>query len=592
MPGMAESDTQQLFNLAAQHHAQGNLREAEHRYRQVLSLQPSHLPALHNLARLTYQLDEKQVALSLTQQLISLAPNDANVWFTLGNMLRGLARRAEAIAAYRESIRLNPNFVEAYNNLGNVLLADGRLTEAIAALQQAAALRPDSREAHYNLAVALQESGPLDEALASCHRALQIDPALPDAHNLLGSIFSAKRSLEPAIGEFQQAIQLRPTFAEAHTNLAVALLDCGRFDESLIAGQRAVELNPNSPINQNNLGMILKESGQIQPAIDAFSQAISLAPSFAEPHYNLSMLLLLKGDFQRGWQEYEWRWKCRELLREPLNFSKPHWNGEPLQNRTLLLYAEQGLGDSIQFARYLPILAGRARKIVLVCQQQLARLLQSADPRCQIVLRDQPLPDFDFHCPLLGLPRVLGTAVETIPANVPYLSADAALVEAWRRKLALPVGLKVGLTWAGNPDFRWDQMRSLNLAQLAPLSAIQRVSFYSLQKGRPAEQMRDAAPGINLINLGPELADLAETAGVMSLMDLIITTDTSTAHLAGALGRPVWVMLQSLPDWRWMLEREDSPWYPTMRLFRQTSPRDWDGVIARVAAELAHLASA
>jgi len=330
----------------------------------------------------------------------------------------------------------------------------------------------------------------------------------------------------------------------------------------------------------------LKAKGRLHDAIAAYRRAIALNPNYAVAHYNLSLALLAKGDFQPGWEEHEWRWRWKDFSSPSRNFVQPQWDGRALEGRTILLHAEQGYGDAIQFVRYLPLVAQRGGKVIIECLPELHRLFRTAG-NCQIAATDQPLPDFDFHCPLLSLPRVFGTKLADVPNIVPYLSPDPALVNAWSQRLGASDGqMRVGLAWAGNPRFKFDRTRSLNLNRLAPFAIVRGVQFYSLQKGPAGRQVANPPTGLNLIDLGPELKDFADTAAVMSLMHLIITTDTSVPHLAGALARPVWVMLQSVPHFCWLLEREDSPWYPSMRLFRQPGRGDWDGVIARVADEL------
>ena len=461
-------------------------------------------------------------------------------------------RLGEAEQLYRQILARQPGHIQAMHNLGQIALQAGRNDAAVDLIRRATSLGPNYAEAHNNLGNALRAQGQPDEAIAAYRRAFALNPNLPEVHNNLGNALAEKGQLEEAITAYRQAISLRPEYAEAHYNL----------------------------------GSALKEQGQLDEAIAAYRQAIALKPNLPEAHNNLSLALLARGDFQQGWEEYEWRWKCKGFP-PPRNFAQPQWDGGPLEARTLLLHAEQGLGDAIQFIRYLPLVAQRGGRIIIECQAELQRLFQTMAGICQVVAFGQPLPAFDLHCPLLSLPRVFGTNLANIPHIVPYLSPDPALVDAWSRTLGSPDGrLRVGLAWAGSPRFKGNRARSLNLQQLAPFAAVPGVKFYSLQKGAAGEQAKSPPVGLELVDLGPDLNDFADTAAVMSLMDLIITTDTSVPHLAGAMGRPVWLMLQFAPDWRWLLERQDSPWYPTMRLFRQSRTGDWDGVIMRVVDAL------
>ncbi|MGD0390854.1 MAG: tetratricopeptide repeat protein, partial [Tepidisphaeraceae bacterium] len=506
----------------------------------------------------------------------------------LGTALKDKGQLDEAIAAYRQAIALNPNLPDVHYNLGIALYDKGEMDDAITAYRRALALNPNFAEVHSNnLGNALKHKGRLDEAITAYRRAIDLNPKYAEAHSNLGNALTEKGQLDEAVAACRRAIALRNNYAEAYYNLGIALKAQAKFDEAIAAYRQAIALRPNYADACNNLGIALRDKGELNESISAYRQAITFKPNLPEAHHNLSLALLARGDFQPGWEEYEWRWKCNDFSSPPRNFTQPQWDGRPLEDRTILLHAEQGYGDAIHFIRYVPLVIRRGGKIVVECQAELQRLFQTVATGCQIVVRGQPLPAFDFHCPLLSLPRVFGTNLGNIPNDVPYLSADPELVETWSRMLGSANGqLRVGLAWAGHPRFKDDRTRSLNLQQLAPFAAVQGVKIYSLQKGPAGEQARNPPAGLQLIDLGPDLNDFADTAAVMSLMDLIVTTDTSVPHLAGALARPVWVMLQYVPDFRWLLERQDSPWYPSMRLFRQPRAKDWDSVITRVADEL------
>jgi tetratricopeptide (TPR) repeat protein len=584
---MAQLTIQQAFDLALQHHQAGRLREAERLYRQVLAQQPEHADALHSLGVIAHQVGRNDIAVGLILRAIALNPNLPEAHYNLGIALGDKGQLDEAIAAYRQAIALRPNYAEAHNNLGNALKDKGQLDEAIAACRRAIALKPNNAEAHNNLGNVLRDKGQLDEAITTCRRAIALNPNLPQAHSNLGNALKDKEQLDEAIAAYRQAIALNPNLPEAHSNLGSVLRDKGQLDEAIAACCRAIALRPSYSEAHSNLGSVLRDKGQLDEAIAAFRQAVALNPNLPEAHFNLSLSLLTSGDFQQGWEEYEWRWKCKDFPPSRRNFAQPQWDGRPLEGRAILLHAEQGLGDAIQFIRYLPLVVQRGGRIIVECQAELQRLFQTMAGICQVVAFGQPLPAFDLHCPLLSLPRVFGTNLANVPHIVPYLSPDPALVDAWsRRPGSGNRPLRVGLAWAGSPRFKGNRARSLNLQQLAPFAAVPGVKFYSLQKGAAGEQAKSPPVGLELVDLGPDLNDFADTAAVMSLMDLIITTDTSVPHLAGAMGRPVWLMLQFAPDWRWLLERQDSPWYPTMRLFRQSRTGDWDGVIMRVVDAL------
>ncbi len=495
----------------------------------------------------------------------------------------------EAITTYRKVIALKPNYPEAHNNLGIALKEERRIDEAIAAYRRAIALKPDYAEAHYNLGIALKEKGQLDQAIASIEKAIDLKADFAVAQNDLGIALKENGQLDAAVAAFEKAITLDPNYAEAHYNLGIVLNDKGQLDGAIAAYQRSIALNPKSVEAHDNLGNTLMAKGELEKAIVAYRRAIALNPNLPEPHYNLAWVLLLRGDWGQGWLEYEWRWKTREFQLPEREFSKPLWDGSDLNGRTILLHAEQGFGDAIQFMRYVPLVAGRGGRVVVEVRPQLLRLLRQLPGVEQWIPSGQPLPAFDVRCPLMSLPHLFATTMQTIPAQEP-LRLDPDLVQTWRHRLqSQPSGLKVGLVWAGSPTFKGDRTRSMTLDRLAALSSVRDVTFYSLQKGAAATAADRPPTGLQLVNLAPELHDFADTAAAMCMMDLVITTDTSVAHLAGALGRPVWVMLQFMPDWRWLLDRADSPWYPTMQLFRQKKPGDWDGVISHIAEALSAL---
>jgi len=604
-----------------QHHQAGRLREAEQIYRQILVQQPEHAGAMQFLGVIAHQVGRNDIAVGLIRRAIGLNPNVAEAYNNLGNALKGQGqfdgaiaafRQAltlnpklpqahnnlgsvlkdqgqldEAIVAYRQAIALNPNLPEAHNNLGNALKDKGQLNEAIAAFHQAIALNPNLPEAHNNLGNALKDKGQLDEAIAARRQAIALRPTYAEAHNNLGNALKDKGQLEEAVAAYRQAIALRPAYAEAHNNLGNALKDKGQLDEAVAAYRQAIALNPNLPEAHSNLGMALKDKGQHDDAIVAFRQAIGLNPNLPEVHHNLSLSLLARGDFQQGWEEHEWRWKCKEFPSPARNFAQPQWDGRPLDGRTLLIHTEQGFGDAIQFIRCLPLVEQMGGRIFVECPAELQRLFRTMAGRCRIVARGQPPPAFDLHCPLLSLPRVFGMNLDNIPQTVPYLHADAEDAGRWQHRLADHSAVaKVGLAWAGRPTHKNDRNRSMKLAKLAPLGQVPGVSFFSLQKGEAAAEAKTPPPGMELIDWTEELKDFADTAALIANLDLVIAVDTAVAHLAGAMGKAVWTLLPFASDWRWLLEREDSPWYPSMRLFRQPCIGDWDSVIIRVVDAL------
>jgi hypothetical protein len=384
-------------------------------------------------------------------------------------------------------------------------------------------------------------------------------------------------------------LEIKGDYPEALNNLGGALMETGRPDEAIGQYQRAIELRSELPELHNNLGKAFRAAGRVSDAIAAHERALFLKPDNADAHWNRGLMLLLSGQFEPGWDEYEWRWLVPEFKSPRRNFRQPLWTGQPLRGRRILLHAEQGFGDTIQFARYAPLVAQAGGRVILECPPELLRLLRTLGGVEQLVAAGQPLPEFDLHCPLLSLPRAFRTTAQTVPNVIPYLQADPAIAANWKSRLQLPTDrLRVGLVWAGSSANPNDRNRSLSLEALAPLADCQNVAFYNLQSG-PASA--DAGRGrFTFMNPPPQFVDFADSAGLIANLDLIITVDTAMAHLAGAIAAPVWTLVPFAPDWRWLLDRQDSPWYPTMRLFRQPEIGNWKAVVRQLAADLSQVA--
>jgi Flp pilus assembly protein TadD len=475
---------------------------------------------------------------------------------------------------------------EAHNSRANVLRSKGLLQEAIAAYHIALNLRANFPEAHYNLGTALREAGRVEQAIDCFRKALELQPELVDAANDLGSALREAGRLDEAVAVLRQTVRQSPRFYKAHNNLGNALRALGRFDEAETALRTAIEIRGDIAEMHVNLGNVLRDKGQLAGAIAATRQAVRLRPDLADAHQNLGSVLLLAGEYAEGWREHEWRWRCQNVGQLRCVPGRPRWDGSNLGGRTILLQADAGLGDTIQCVRYIPLVADRGGQIVVECPRELHRLLSNLREVRQLITAQEPMPPFDVHCPLMSLPLAFDTTVGTVPTEIPYLAPEESSVSRWARRLSDFGRPRVGLVWAGNPAHTHDRKRSLRLPMLAPLTAAGDITFHSLQVGDAARQVSAPPPGLKVIDHSAELADFAETAALVTNLDLVIAVDTSVAHLAGALGKAAWVMLHFAPDWRWMLGREDSPWYPSMRLFRQTRFGDWDEVVRRVAREL------
>lgn len=508
------------------------------------------------------------------------------------------ARLAEAVAAhrrgrldvaeaiYRDILRKAADHSDALHLLGLVAHQKGNQAEAIRLIGRALRLNPANAAYANSLGLALLAQGRADEAEDAFARALGLDPALAEAHNNLGNARMARDNVAGAAAAYRRAIAIREDHAEAHANLAAALRKAGDLAAARAAAERALAIRPDYVGALCTLGLIRHEQGEYEAALGVYDRALALDPSHATTRANRATLLLLLGLMEEGWREYEWRWRAQGFTTAAREFGKPPWDGSDLAGRTILIHAEQGLGSAIQFVRYVPLVAARGGKVILECQPPLARLFASLVGRGAeaIVGKGEPLPEFAVHAPLMSLPRLFGTTLTTIPNTVPYLSVEEQLRALWRERLAYLPEPRVGLAWAGNPNHANDRNRSLPARLLAPLLARPGLSFIDLQVGAAASERADLPEGA-LASPG-ELRDFADTAAIIAELDLVISVDTAVAHLAGALAKPVWILLPFVGEWRWLEERTDTPWYPTMRLFRQQRPGDWEGVIGAVGEAL------
>jgi len=519
-------------------------------------------------------------AAEMLRQVVAADVGDENVWHQLGMTAHEAGWSEAAVEFFSRAVGIAPKSAVLFSNLGHMLTNSGRAEEGAAACRQAVKLQPDYPEAHNNLGIAL---GKLERH-------------------------------EHAVEAFRRAARLRENYADAHSNMGNALALLGKMDEAIAAYQRALELRPDYANASFNLGFALGQFGRYEEARAAFRRAVALDPKHTLADFSRALFHLVEGQFDEGWPLYEVRWDTPEFTSPRRNFAQPMWDGGALDGRTLLIHAEQGFGDAIQFIRYAPLVAeregkaerevkaergGKAErevkaerggKVIVEGPEALLEVFSTVKGISQLVAQGEPLPHFDVQIPMMSLPLAFRTTLESIPRNVPYLSADAARREFWREWLAeSDAALKVGLVWAGRPTHTGDRARSMQLRQLLPLFRVPEVDFVSLMFDRGIGQIAQLPGRQPLRDPSAHLADFADTAALVAELDLVIAVDTAVAHLAGALGKPVWVLLPFSPDWRWMLGRDDSPWYPTARLFRQQRPAQWDSVIAAVRKELQKL---
>jgi tetratricopeptide (TPR) repeat protein len=542
---------------AAACYRQGRLDEAEKICTRVLKARSDWFDALHLLGLVKLEGGKAGAAYGLLESALKINPRSAAALSNLAMTLAALNRDADALAALDKALALEPGNFEAINNRGNVLLKLGRPADALAAFEQALTLEPRFLGARANRGNALAQLGRLDEALAQHNAVLAAQPNHAESHYNRGTALASLGRQQDAIAAFDRALALRPNYIKALTNRAIALQACNRHQESL-----------------TNLRQVL--------AIDKDN---------ADAHHNEALALLTLGDYRRGFEQYEWRWQ-RSGMPARRKFGKPLWLGEyPLARKTILLHAEQGLGDTIQFARYAPLLARTGAKVVLEVQPELTGLLARIEGVVSVVARGEPLPDYDVHCPVGSLPRALRTEVATIPAEIPYLTPSAERIAKWRERIESLPSPRIALAWAGSGAHANDRNRSIALSRLTPLLDVEHANLVSIQRELRGEDAKLLARTPRLMHIGDALDDFEDTAAVAALVDVVISVDTSVVHLAGAMGRPTWILLPFCPDWRWLLDRDDSPWYPTARLFRQPTPGDWDSVIARVKDALSEFSA-
>jgi Flp pilus assembly protein TadD len=506
---------------------------------------------------------------------------------TRGVALARNKQRPEAIALFRRAATLEPDDTRAHYNLGVALAEEKNHTEALTAFQEAVRTQPRCPETHYGLGNVLGELGRDEEAVTAFRTAIQLQPDHAGAlHNLGAALTRLRRGGEGAVF-LEQAVRLRPEFADAFNSLGLAYMEQGNFVAAKASFRQALRLNPGCVDAHTNLGSAFKEQGRLEEAVACYDLALALNPQCATTHWNRALAWLQMGDFAQGWPEYEWRWQRKGST--PPRYGQPLWDGSPLDGRTILLHVEQGLGDMLQFIRFVPQVKAKGGTVIVAAPLPVIELLATCAGVDGTVTEGQGFPKFDVHAPLMSLPFLLGTTLDTLPREVPYLTADPLKVERWSGRLSEVPGFKVGVSWQGNPRHKWDRHRSFPLNLLEPLARVQGVSLVSLQKGAGAEQIDTVRERFAVVDLAGELTDFTETAAVMKHLDLVVCCDTSVAHLAGALGVPAWVALSRIVDWRWLRGRNDSPWHPSMRLFRQKRLGQWQGVFQRMATELERL---
>jgi tetratricopeptide (TPR) repeat protein len=586
--------TSEKLPIAFQLHQAGDLQQAQRLYQEILAEQPNCAPAWHFLGLIAHQARQYDEAIHHIRSSVELMPNYVEAHRNLGIVFHDAGQYADATRSFHRVLELQPNNAEVYDLLGLSYYSLGNSTAAISFYQRALELQPSNAAAYNRLGVVHSDSGNLDDAVAYYRRAVELQPDFVEAYTNLGLALTDLERDAEAVACHQKAISFQPERAELYSNLGGAFEKQGKLDEAISCYGRAIQLGPDLAEAHVNLGNAQSGRGKLQEAAACYHRALKLRPDYGDAHTGLSALQLFRGDFASGWSEYEWRWRCKRL--GPRHFQQQLWDGSRLNGKTILIHAEQGLGDTFQFIRYLPLVKAQGATVIMEAQKPLRRLLADFPGIDQLIGAGDELPAFDVYAPLLSLPRIFQTTLETIPGRVPYLFADRGLAQEWREKLQGITGFRVGVNCHGRSGRGAHRQRDIPIDCLASLAEVPGVRLINLQQGDLQRELTARCGPESVVDFGGDIDQehgaFMDTAAIMMNLDLVISSDTSIPHLAGALGVPVWLALPCVPNWRWLKDREDSPWYPTMRLFRQQSAGDWDGVFATIRTQLYGLATA
>jgi len=565
------------------------LRDSE----RAVIIEPNHVAAWINHATALQCVGRLDDSIKGFDKAVALKPDSIVAWTNRGNTLHRLGRLDDAVASYDKALAIDGSNATIWLNRGILLQQLGRHAEAVESFDKAIALDPGNATnamVWNTRGVSLRAAGRSDESLSSYDRALAINPDDPDAWSNRGNILRSLGQYEEALASHDRALAFHPRHVNALNNRGNVLVDLRRFDEALASYDRAVAIDPDHVEVLHSRAAALTRAGRYDEALADYERALAIEPEHADSNANDGMLRLMLGDFRGGWPKYEWRWHFAGMKPDPLRNAAPQWRADGAEpGKTVLLYSEQGFGDTIQFLRYVPMVAATGARVVIGVQSELKALAEQVAGDAVVLGSGDKTPGFDLQCSLLSLPLAFGTELHTIPASVPYLHAPQDRVAQWRSRLPAGSGKRVGLVWAGNAVHKNDANRSIDLARLKPLFDVASIAFFSLQ--------RDLRPGdaailnaySNLTHVGAQLGDFIDAAAAIACLDLVVTVDTSVAHLAGAMGKPVWILLPFHHDWRWLVGCDDSPWYPTAKLFRQPAYGDWDSVVAKLRGMLARL---
>ena len=567
------------FNKGITLHKLTRFEEALASFDCSIKIDATYADAYTNRGMSLQELKRFDEALSSYDQAIAINPKYVNAHYNRGSVLKELKRLEEAIASYDAALVLDPIYVNAYANRGLALQELSRFEEALSSYDQVIAIDANHADAYSYRGIVLKNLKRYDEALISYEQSISINPNYVQAHSNLGNALCEMRRFEEALICYDRAIEIEPNYVNAHSNKGNALGEMRRFEEALICYDRAIEIDSNYVEAFFNRGHSLQYLQRFKEALISYEKAIAINPNYEDAYWNKSLQHILQGDYLEGWKLYEWRWTKEEFTSQIKNFPQPLWLGEPsLVDKTILIYPEQGLGDYIQFIRYAPLLEDLGAKVILEVPAPLMPVVSTLQGQFILIEKGKALPDFDYHCPVMSLPHAFKTTVDTIPNQVPYFSVNQTKKQTWQARLGQKKQRRVGFVCSGNSGHKNDHNRSISLHSLQSLFDLP-VEFHCLQKEIREDDAGFIQSQINIRTHSEFLHDFSDTAALIDAMDLVISVDTSVAHLAGALGKETWILLPYVPDYRWMLEREDSPWYPTATLFRQSVMGEWGSVI-------------
>ncbi len=560
-------------------HNLNRFEEALASFDRAILLSPNYVEAYFNQGITLHKLTRFEEAIASFHVVIALDVNYAEAYYNQGNALKELKRFEDALNNYNQTIAIKPNHSDAYINRGMTLHELKRFEDAVASYDKGLAIHSNNANTYSNKGLALQELRRFEEALCSYDQAIAIDANHADAYSYRGIVLKNLKRYDEALISYQQSISIHPNYVQAHSNLGNALGELRRFDEALICYDRAIDIDPNYANAHYNRGIVLQETKRFDEAVDSYERAIEIDANYANAYWNKSVLHILKGEYLQGWALFEWRWKREECQNKLKNTTKPLWLGESsLKNKTIVIYPEQGFGDYIQFIRYAPMLEQLDARVILEVPVLLITVVSTLKGQFTFIEKGKELPDFDYHCPVMSLPHAFKTTVDSIPNQVPYFSVNQTKKQTWQARLGEKKQRRVGFVCSGNSGHKNDHNRSILIQSLQSLFDLP-VEFHCLQKEIREDDAVFIQSQINIHTHTELLEDFSDTAALIDEMDLVISVDTSVAHLAGALGKETWILLPYVPDYRWMLEREDSPWYPTAKLFRQSAIGEWGDVI-------------